>query len=301
MDFQIATKVNLNKDTNFKLVKFKWLLADIWLIFLFYFTHFTLSQSNRIRPQVMSDLINCRKYRRVRLFLIFNLTGWFYKWTGAHSHQKTFPAHDVCFLPSLHPCFLCTSFPLFLSASAQRQCLSCCVGASCQDLWVAAAESQQHSSRCVSTDCLDQFFPEIRRLTPTYVWSSHVAYKCSSFLCQRWVCWKEENGCRVLEVGLDLLFRGHGFIIIFTLGCVLWGKGDIHRMLYIMLTLISFASVFFSNEQITHWWLCDWISWMLVPFWAWPHCCQYWKKSLRHYSVYKAQQINLSWLDLTLD
>lgn len=171
-----------------------------FLIIILHTSH--CSSQTGISPQVMSNnIINCRKCRCMRLFLISNLTGRFYKWTGAHSHQKTFPAHDVWvffFPPSLHPIFLCTLFPLFLSASTQRRCLSCCVGTSCQDLWVGCSWITTAFPRCVSTDCLDQFFTESRRLMPPYVWSSHVVYKCLSFLYQRWVCWKEENGCRVI-------------------------------------------------------------------------------------------------------
>lgn len=65
-----------------------------FLIIILHTSHF--SSQTGISPQVMSNnIINCRKCCCMRLFLISNLTGWFYKWTGAHSHQKTFPAHDV--------------------------------------------------------------------------------------------------------------------------------------------------------------------------------------------------------------
>lgn len=82
------------------------------------FLKIILHTSNRISPQVMSNIINCRKCCCVRLFLISNLTGWLYKYAGTHSHQKTFLAHDVCF-------FFTFSSPLlslyFVSSFSQCQ------------------------------------------------------------------------------------------------------------------------------------------------------------------------------------
>lgn len=85
----------------------------------YFFTHFTLFRSNRISPQVMPNIIDRRSAAACGSFFPSNLTGWFYKWTGAHSHQKSFPAHDVCFFFSTFSSPLLS--PSFISSFSQCQ------------------------------------------------------------------------------------------------------------------------------------------------------------------------------------